>query len=39
MDYDNRVTMSNVCFESVGTISDVIYCEVEKLFAEIISTE
>ena len=39
MDYDNRVTMSNVCFESVGTISDVIYCEVEKLFAEIRSEE
>ena len=39
MDYDNRVTINNVCFESVGTISDVIYCEVEKLFAEIISTE
>ena len=39
MDYDNRVTMSNICFENVNTISDIIYCEVEKLFAEIISTE
>jgi len=38
IDYDNRVSMSNVCFEDTHEVADKIYCAVEKLFAE-ISTE
>ena len=38
LDYDNRVTTDNFCFEDTHAISDKIYCAVEKLFAE-ISTE
>ena len=38
IDYDNRVTMSDVRFEDTHDIADKIYCAVEKLFAE-ISTE
>ena len=38
IDYDNRVSMSNVCFEDTHDVTDKIYCAVEKLFAE-ISTE
>jgi hypothetical protein len=39
IDYDNRVTMSNTSFSDNGKIADAIYCEVEKLFAEIRSEE
>ena len=39
IDYDNRVTMSNVCFEDSSKLAEKIYCEVEKLFAEIRSEE
>ena len=39
LDYDNRVTMSNVCFENSSELAEKIYCEVEKLFAEIRSEE
>ena len=35
LDYDNRVTTDNFCFEDTHAISDKIYCAVEKLFAEI----
>ena len=35
IDYDNRVSMSNVCFEDTHDVADKIYCAVEKLFAEI----
>ena len=35
IDYDNRVSMSNVCFEDTHEVADKIYCAVEKLFAEI----
>ena len=38
IDYDNRVTMSDVRFEDTHDVADKIYCAVEKLFAE-ISTE
>jgi len=38
IDYDNRIAMSNVCFEDTNDVADYIYCAVEKLFAE-ISTE
>ena len=39
IDYDNRITMSDVCFENSHAISDIIYCAVELLFAEIIEKE
>ena len=35
LDYDNKVTISEVSFEDTHAIADKIYCEVEKLFAEI----
>ncbi len=35
IDYDNRVTMSDVRFEDTHDVADKIYCAVEKLFAEI----
>ena len=38
IDYDNKIAMSNVCFEDTHDVADKIYCAVEKLFAE-ISTE
>ena len=38
LDYDNKVTISEVRFEDTHAVADKIYCEVEKLFAE-ISTE
>ena len=34
IDYDNRITMSDVHFEDTHAVSDKIYCAVEKLFAE-----
>ena len=39
IDYDNRVAMSNICFENSHAMSDIIYCAVEKLFAEIKEKE
>ena len=36
MDYDNRVTISDIRFEDTHAVADKIYCAVEKLFAEII---
>ena len=38
IDYNNKIAMSNVCFEDTHDVADKIYCAVEKLFAE-ISTE
>ena len=35
LDYDNRVTTSNYCFENSQEVADKIYCAVELLFAEI----
>ena len=35
LSYDNRIEMSNVCFEDTHAVADKIYCAVEKLFAEI----
>jgi len=35
MDYDNRVTISDIRFEDTHAVADKIYCAVEKLFAEI----
>ena len=35
LDYDNKVTISEVRFEDTHAVADKIYCEVEKLFAEI----
>ena len=35
LDYDNRVTRDNFCFEDTHAVADKIYCAVEKLFAEI----
>ena len=37
LDYDNRVTVSNYCFDNTQEVADKIYCEVEKLFAEVSS--
>ena len=35
MDYDNRVTISDIRFDDTHAVADKIYCAVEKLFAEI----
>ena len=35
MDYDNRVTMSDIRFEDTYKVAEKIYCAVELLFAEI----
>jgi len=37
MDYDNRVTISDIRFEDTHAVADKIYCAVEKLFAEVSS--
>ena len=37
IDYDNRVTMSDVRFEDTHAVADKIYCAVENLFAEVSS--
>ena len=39
LDYDNRVTTDNFCFEDTHAVADIIYCKVEKLFAEIREKE
>ena len=33
LDYDNKVTTDNFCFENSQEVADKIYCEVELLFA------
>ena len=35
LDYDNKVTISDARFDNTQEVADKIYCEVEKLFAEI----
>ena len=35
IDYDNRITTDNFCFEDTHAVADKIYCAVENLFAEI----
>ena len=35
IDYDNKITTDNFCFENSQEIADKIYCAVELLFAEI----
>ena len=35
IDYDNKIAMSEVRFDDTAQVADKIYCEVEKLFAEI----
>ena len=37
LDYDNRVVVDSAEFESANEVADKIYCEVEKLFAEVSS--
>ena len=39
LDYDNRVTMSDIRFDDIHQVADKIYCAVENLFAEIIEKE
>ena len=39
LDYDNKVIVDSAEFESANEIADKIYCEVEKLFAEIREKE
>ena len=39
LDYDNRVTMSDIRFDDIHQVADKIYCAVEKLFAEIKEKE
>ena len=39
LSYDNRIEVSNVCFENTQEIADKIYCVVELLFAEIKEKE
>ena len=35
IDYDNKIAISEVRFDDAHRVADKIYCEVEKLFAEI----
>ena len=37
MDYDNRVTISDIRFEDTHKVAEKIYCAVELLFAEVSS--
>ena len=37
LDYDNKITTDNFCFENSQEIADKIYCAVELLFAEVSS--
>ena len=37
IDYDNKIAMSEVRFDDTAQVADKIYCEVEKLFAEVSS--
>ncbi|HIG09687.1 MAG TPA: hypothetical protein EYQ51_08055 [Alphaproteobacteria bacterium] len=39
LDYDNKVTTDNFCFENSQEVADKIYCAVELLFAEIKEKE
>ena len=35
IDYDNKIAISEVRFDDTNAVADKIYCEIEKLFAEI----
>ena len=35
IDYDNKIVISEARFDDTHAVADKIYCEVEKLFAEI----
>ena len=35
IDYDNKIAISEVRFDDAHRVADKIYCEIEKLFAEI----
>ena len=37
LDYDNKITTDNFCFENSQEVADKIYCAVELLFAEVSS--
>ena len=39
IDYDNRVTMSDIRFEDTHGVTEKIYSEVAQLFAEVIEKE
>ena len=39
IDYDNKIAISEVRFDDAHQVADKIYCEVEKLFAEIKEKE
>ena len=39
LDYDNRVTISDIRFDDIHQIADKIYCKVGKLFAEILTED
>ena len=39
IDYDNKIAISEARFDDTNAVADKIYCEVEKLFAEIIETK
>ena len=35
IDYDNKIAISEARFDDAHAVADKIYCEIEKLFAEI----
>ena len=37
IDYDNKIAISEARFDDTNAVADKIYCEVEKLFAEVSS--
>ena len=37
LDYDNKITTDNFCFENSQEVADKIYCAIELLFAEVSS--
>ena len=39
IDYDNKIAISEARFDDTNAVADKIYCEVEKLFAEIREKE
>ena len=39
IDYDNKIAISEARFDDAHKVADIIYCEVEKLFAEIKEKE
>ena len=39
IDYDNKIAISEARFDDAHAVADKIYCEIEKLFAEIRGKE